>query len=146
MLDRLFSTFPDGSPGISLLLLRAVLGSALVLEGSFYVGEANPTAASWVLGSSALVSGGLLLVGFLTPLAGSLAVPGLLGVLLSVFPPSAPNVFDSKSALVFASAMLLTIIGAGPGRYSVDARMFGRREIIIPTRDRAASSRLRSEQ
>jgi hypothetical protein len=30
--------------------------------------------------------------------------------------------------------MLVTIIGLGPGAFSLDARMFGRREIIIPPR------------
>jgi hypothetical protein len=43
--------------------------------------------------------------------------------------------FDSKPALIFALTMLLAIIGAGPGRFSVDARVFGRREIIIPPRE-----------
>jgi hypothetical protein len=28
--------------------------------------------------------------------------------------------------------MVLAIIGLGPGAFSVDARVFGRREIIIP--------------
>ena len=134
-MSLLFSTFPGGWPGVSLLLLRAVLGSALLVEGSCYVGEANATAATWMLGLSALTTGGLLLLGFLTPFAGSLVLLGVLGVLLSFFPPSSPNLFDSKYAQVFASAMLLTILGVGPGRYSVDARIFGRREIIIPPRD-----------
>jgi hypothetical protein len=40
--------------------------------------------------------------------------------------------FDSQPALIFALTIILAIIGAGPGRYSVDARVFGRREIIIP--------------
>jgi hypothetical protein len=28
--------------------------------------------------------------------------------------------------------MVLTVAGLGPGAFSVDARLFGRREIIIP--------------
>jgi len=134
-LDRLFSTFPGGWPGISLLLLRVVLGSALLVEGGFYISGPNPTTAIWSLGVSALTSGGLILVGFLTPLAGVLMVLGLLSELLSVLPASTPNIFDSKSALIFALTMLLAIIGTGPGRFSLDARVFGRREIIIPPRN-----------
>ena len=134
-LDRLFSTFPGGWPGISLLLLRAVLGSSLLIEGGFYISGPNPTMANWSLGLSALASGGLILVGFLTPLAGVLMVLGLLSELLSLLPASSPDIFDSKSALIFALAMLLAIIGTGPGRFSLDARVFGRREIIIPPRN-----------
>jgi hypothetical protein len=134
VLDCSFSAFPGGWPGISLLLLRSVLGLALLVEGRFYLGEPEATVGTWVLGLSALATGGLLLVGLLTPFAGSIVVLGAFGVLLSLFPSSTPNVFDSKSATVFASAMLVTIIGAGPGRYSADARIFGRREVIIPPR------------
>ena len=43
---------------------------------------------------------------------------------------------DGKPALIFAVTMLLTVMGLGPGRFSVDARVFGRREIIIPPRIR----------
>ena len=57
---------------------------------------------------------------------------GTAGVALSLLPASTPSVFDSKPALIFALTILLTIIGVGPGRFSVDARLFGRREIIIP--------------
>ena len=54
------------------------------------------------------------------------------GVLLSLLPICTPNVFDSRSAVVFAVAILIALIGIGPGRFSVDARLFGRREIIVP--------------
>jgi uncharacterized membrane protein YphA (DoxX/SURF4 family) len=134
-LDRLFSTFPGGWPGVSLLLLRAVLGSALIAEGGFYISGPNLTGANWSLGLSALAAGSLIIVGFLTPVAGVVIVLGLLSELLSFLPASSPNVFDSKSALIFALTMLLAVIGAGPGRFSLDARVFGRREIIIPPRN-----------
>jgi uncharacterized membrane protein YphA (DoxX/SURF4 family) len=120
---------------VSLLLLRAVFGIAVLVEGGFYLGEPNPTLVTWSLGLSALASGGLLLAGFLTPFAGVVVGLGAVGVALSWLPASTPNLFDSKPALIFALTMLLAIIGAGPGRFSVDARVFGRREIIIPPRE-----------
>jgi uncharacterized membrane protein YphA (DoxX/SURF4 family) len=116
-----------------LLLLRAVFGVAMLVEGGFYIREPNATLAAWCLGLSAIVSGGLLLVGFFTPLVGVMVGVGAIGVILSLLPACTPSLFDSRPALVFAATMLFTITGAGPGRYSVDARMFGRREIIIPS-------------
>jgi uncharacterized membrane protein YphA (DoxX/SURF4 family) len=117
---------------MSLLLLRSVLGVAMLLEGDCYISEPGPTFTTWLLGFFALVSGGFLLVGFLTPLAAALIGVGAVGAVLSFIPTCDPNVFDSKPALIFGLTMLLTVIGTGPGRFSVDARVFGRREIIIP--------------
>ena len=79
-----------------------------------------------------LVAGILLLIGFLTPIAGSVAGLGAIGAAFSLFPVSSPTLFDSKMAVVFALTMLLGIILLGPGAFSLDARMFGRREIIFP--------------
>jgi uncharacterized membrane protein YphA (DoxX/SURF4 family) len=104
----------------------------MLIEGDCYIGEPSPTFATWLLGFAALVSGGLLLVGFLTPLAAAVIGVGAIGAVISFLPVCDPNVFDSKPALIFGLTMLLTVIGAGPGRFSVDARVFGRREIIIP--------------
>lgn len=117
---------------MSLLLVRAVLGVALLVQAGFYIQEPNRTAATWCLALSAIVSGSLLLIGFLTPFIGILVAAGAVGVVVSLLPSCTPNVFDSKAALIFALTMLLTSIGVGPGRFSVDARVFGRREIIIP--------------
>jgi len=117
---------------MSLLLLRSVLGVALLIEGVWYIGEPSATWATWSLGFSALAAGGLLLIGFLTPLAAAFVGAGFIGAVFSLLPACTPNIFDSKAALIFGLTMLLTLIGAGPGRFSVDARVFGRREIIIP--------------
>ena len=115
-----------------MLLLRAILAVAILAEGTFYLREPNPPLSAWYLGLSALAAGGFLLIGLLTPVVGALLTVGMIGVALSLFPATTPNLFDTLPATVFALTMLLTIIGTGPGRYSVDARMFGRREIIIP--------------
>ena len=132
LLGRLFFAFPGGLPGIALLLLRAVFGIALLLEGGSYIADPNSTLSVWIVGLSALVAGCLLLIGFLTPIVATMVAVGAFGVALSLLPHCALNLFDSKSALVFGLTMLLTLVGLGPGRFSVDARVFGRREIIIP--------------
>jgi uncharacterized membrane protein YphA (DoxX/SURF4 family) len=116
---------------MSLLLLRAVIGIAILVQGGSLVGVPNAAPALWLLGLSALASGCMLLVGFLTPLAGAIVALDVVGMSLSGLAVYTP-VFDSRPAFIFALTIVVAIIGAGPGRFSVDARVFGRREIIIP--------------
>jgi uncharacterized membrane protein YphA (DoxX/SURF4 family) len=84
------------------------------------------------MGLSAFACGALLLIGLLTPVAAALAGLGAFGVAVSLLPACTPTLFDSKPAIVFAGTMLIQVILLGPGAYSLDARAFGRREIIIP--------------
>ena len=135
LLQRLFSTFPGGWAGTCLLLLRAVFGSTVLIEGRFYLGQPDPSAATWSVGLLAIIAGGMLLVGFLTPVAGALVGLAAIGLALSLIPVPTPNLWDSQIAIIFGVTMLLAIIGLGPGAFSVDARVFGRREIIIPRAD-----------
>lgn len=132
LLQLLFSAFPGGWPGISLLLMRGVLAIAMFTQGGAYLAQPDGTLTISALGAFALIAGGLLLIGLFTPFAILLVGLNIIGVPLSVFPAPAAHIFDSPPALVFALAMLVGILGVGPGRFSVDARMFGRREIIIP--------------
>ena len=78
------------------------------------------------------MSGALLLSGFLTPVAGVLVGLGIFGIALGWFPAAARNLFDASLPAVFAVIMSAAIVFLGPGAFSVDARLFGRREIIIP--------------
>lgn len=108
---------------------------AVLIEGRFYLGDPNPTAATWSAGLLALATGTLLVIGFLTPIAGALVGLAGVGLALSLIPVSTPNLWSSELAIMFGTAILLAIIGLGPGAFSVDARVFGRREIIIPPAD-----------
>ena len=135
LLHRFFSTFPGGWPGTSLFLLRAVLGVAVCAAGVFYLSEPSPTLAAWLAGLLGIATGGLLVVGFMTPIAGALVGLAGIGLGLSVIPIAVPNPWGSGLAVVFGLAILVAIIGLGPGAFSVDARVFGRREIIIPPAD-----------
>ena len=80
----------------------------------------------------ATVSGALLLSGFLTPVAGVLVGLGTLGITLGWLPAATRNLFDTALPAVFAAIMCAAIALLGPGAFSIDARLFGRREIIIP--------------
>lgn len=112
--------------------MRAVLGIAMIIQSGMYFGEASGTLITSVLGASALISGAQLLLGFFTPLAALLAGLDLLGEAVSAIPAPSPNLFASQATIIFGLTMIVAIIGVGPGRFSIDARIFGRREIVIP--------------
>jgi uncharacterized membrane protein YphA (DoxX/SURF4 family) len=131
LLQRLFLAFPGGCQGIALLLLRAVLALSLLIQGGYYLRGATG-ALSWFVGLAAIACGALTLIGFLTPIAAALAGLGAVGIGISLLPACTPTVFDSKPAVVFAGIILVEIILLGPGAFSLDARAFGRRQIIIP--------------
>jgi uncharacterized membrane protein YphA (DoxX/SURF4 family) len=128
----LFPAFPAGFCGIALLLFRAVLSVTLLLEARASLTVASGSLIAALVGLAALAAGALLLVGFLTPIAGCLGAAGCVfaAVYGGVF--STPVIFDSRQAVVFAMTLLVGIVALGPGAFSVDARLFGRREIIIP--------------
>ncbi len=132
-LQRLYSTFPGGRPGIGLLLLRAAVGLTATAEGIFYLsGPSNPSSDTWLLGLVLIMSGVALGAGFLTPFAGLLVGLCFLGIALSWFP--APS-WGMRDARLVAFGMIITaaaIALLGPGAFSLDGRLFGRREIVIP--------------
>jgi uncharacterized membrane protein YphA (DoxX/SURF4 family) len=136
-LQRLFSAFPGGWPGVGLLLLRAGVGVAALVQGAFYLAEGSDLgfagAAAAVL---TLASGVALLVGFLTPISGVVMGLSAMGVGLSLLPAPTPNLLEAKLSIAFVVIMVVAIVFLGPGAYSLDARMFGRREIIIPPSSR----------
>jgi hypothetical protein len=121
--QRLFSTFPQGLPGIGLALLRAAVAIPLVQQAIVGLLNASPPAPLGLVAAGAAL---LLLVGLWTPLAGVLVAVAELGLALSH--PAEPWTFVHFGTLGAALAML------GPGGWSADARLFGRKRIQIPER------------
>lgn len=132
VLQRLFSTFPSGRRGVGLLLLRLAVGAAALFQGGANLAASHTATATSVGGLAALAIGAALLVGFLTPVAGGLVALGEIGQALSWFPQLPENPFEAKLVTVFVAVVSAAIIFLGPGALSLDARLFGRREIIIP--------------
>jgi uncharacterized membrane protein YphA (DoxX/SURF4 family) len=134
-LQRLFSTFPDRGPGIGLLLLRASVGGLAAATGVLCLsGSLQRVPALWATGLGLVLSGAALLIGLLTPCASLLLVICLLVALFSTAPESLLNFLGSKpfvGVLVILSAAIALL---GPGAYSLDGYLFGRREIVIPPR------------
>jgi hypothetical protein len=119
-LQRLFSSFANGWPGIGLLLQRSLTAILLVrfgiieLTGTSY----SPSMIPQTIGAFA---GILLFVGLWTPVMGTLiAVVELWIVFTGVGDPAIPIVLATLGG---TAAMI------GPGAWSIDARLFGRKHI-----------------
>jgi uncharacterized membrane protein YphA (DoxX/SURF4 family) len=132
-LQRLFSTFPGGRPGLGLLLLRTALGFTAAAAGVFTFAIVSVARAeSWLLGGVLLVSGVALAVGLLTPAAAVLVAVCFAGIAASWLPAPGWSLQDTGTV---AGAMIVCAIAIsllGPGAFSLDGRLFGRREIVIP--------------
>lgn len=115
--------------------MRVAIGVVALLQAGFYLANgANSTTGIWLSGLIGLAAGAALLVGILTPVAGIVVGLGIIGIGFSFFAPPVPNLFDQKLSAVLAAIIAAAIVFLGPGAFSVDARLFGRREIIIPPR------------
>jgi uncharacterized membrane protein YphA (DoxX/SURF4 family) len=131
-LQRLFSAFPAGLPAVGLLLLRIGVAVVLVVQGAACLNDPiAPTWGTWAVGVLAALTGGLLLIGLMTPLAGTLAALDIAGTAVS-WPWHTPNTLGAGVAAVLPVVVAAAIALLGPGSISVDAALFGRREIKIP--------------
>jgi uncharacterized membrane protein YphA (DoxX/SURF4 family) len=132
-LQKLFSAFPGGWPGLGLILLRIAVASHAIAYGLNSVTSldlAKPLA--WSTGLLAMLVGLAILIGFLTPLAGGVATTGYLALGLFQAITAPPGKLIDSSIALYLAVVSLALILLGPGAFSVDARLFGRREIIIP--------------
>src|SRR5262249_11162123 len=129
--QRYFSTFPGSWPGVGLLLLRIVVGGAALTQGAVFLTHTiEPTVLTWIAGALAVVSGVALIAGFLTPASG--AVAGLTTLFIATtWTPASASVLVDRFAAVILIVDAAALVLLGPGAVSLDARLFGRREIII---------------
>ena len=133
-LQRLFSAFPRGWPALGLLLLRIAVGVTAMVQGVFCLNDGGNSALwDWIPGLLMLASGVALVVGFLTPIAGVVVALGILSSTFSWYRAPAANLFETKLPTILTVTMAAAIVLLGPGALSPDARLFGRREIIIPS-------------
>jgi uncharacterized membrane protein YphA (DoxX/SURF4 family) len=120
-----------------LLLLRAAVGVTSVIQGGFYFAHGeNSTLETSVIGLLAILGGASILLGFLTPVVASLVGLVVIGIGCSWFPPVARNLFDAALPTVLLVTIAAAVVFLGPGALSIDARLFGRRQIIIPQTSR----------
>ncbi len=86
----------------------------------------------WAAGLLAAAGGASLVIGFLTPVAGAAAALAGIGIVLWWPLPTRPFLLDGRLAAALMVAMAAAVVLLGPGSLSLDARLFGRREITIP--------------
>ncbi len=142
MIRLLFPGYPAGRAGLGLLVLRVVVGAAFMFHGWSKI--QNPS--GWmegfapgvpaVLQAAAAVSefggGAAVIVGFLTPLA-VLGIAGTMATAIGMhhLPHGDPFVATKgggswELAAVYLAVMILLLL-VGPGRFSLDAVLFGNR-------------------
>jgi hypothetical protein len=87
-----------------------------------------------MLGASVLViaSGVSLLIGYLTPLGSVIAGLVIVSSNLPWFRAPSNHFFDTGVEVALTACIAGALFCLGPGAFSVDARLFGRREINIP--------------
>lgn len=121
-MQRLYSTFADGWPGTGLLLQRVVGGSMLLRLCVIHLIDLPFSASTFpdIIRACASI---LLLVGLWTPIAG--AVIAMIELWVAFAHLSDPWLSIVLATIGGTSAML------GPGAFSVDARLFGRRHLEV---------------
>ena len=121
-MQRLFSTFANGWPGRGLLIQRVLVGGGLLYR-DFSCLSATPVCRLAIPQIICALAGLLLIAGLWTPVAGVL-VAGIeawiaLSTPLSAGIPLAFAVLGSTLAMI------------GPGTWSVDALLYGRKHITL---------------
>jgi hypothetical protein len=124
---RLYSTFAGGWPGVGLLLMRLVVGAVVL----WYVGPrlwGTPPWAALITDAALVLAALLLIAGLWTPVTGAVVAVVAIAEILTTGEPPVGRV------LTATIAGALTMLG--PGRLSIDARLFGWKRIDTAMRKR----------
>ena len=130
----MFSAYPGGLAGIGLVLLRSVIGFTAAWQGVLCLATKDAEATVRIVGGLAVLTGILLIAGFRTRLASFLIALGIAFISLHIFSLPTWELRDRLLPTVFAETMSTAVVFLGPGAFSIDAYLYGRKEIIIPYR------------
>ncbi len=119
-MQRLFSTFANGWPGFGLLIQRLVLGIALIYHGAVLL-RGVPADVPFVPDLIGSVLGLFILAGLWTPAMGALVAVVQVWIAFTGAGDESVSII-----LAFLGGTLAMI---GPGAWSIDARLFGRKHI-----------------
>ena len=119
-MQRLFSTFASGWPGTGLLLQRILTAILLVRLGVIELAGSSAS-SSWIPQLIGCFAGILLLAGLWTPVVGTLIA--VIEMWTAFTHPGDPWISIVLATLGVTAAMI------GPGAWSLDALLFGRKHI-----------------
>jgi hypothetical protein len=126
-MQRLLGTFPNRSAGLALLILRLAVAAALISSARLCAGPETD-----VLLALSRIAAVLIVVGWYTPLAATSAVAISLWTFWVCREPGI-GAFGINALMI---AILVAIGLLGAGAYSVDARLYGRRRLVVGPRAR----------
>jgi len=112
--------------------MRLAIAFSAIAHGIHVLTESQTQTFNTVIASFEILVGAALLIGFLTPLAGASASLSNLAISVSTFLKSGGSPHDKAIVAFYLTVMSIAITLLGPGAFSLDAHLFGRREIIIP--------------
>jgi hypothetical protein len=122
-LQRLFSTFANGWPGKALLIQRLITGAALFFSVRALL-EKNFPAMSNAPQIMAAGAGIFLALGLWTPVMGTLVAIVELWM--------AFGRLENPWISILLATFGATLAMIGPGAWSIDAKLFGRKHIETP--------------
>jgi hypothetical protein len=130
VLRRLYSTFAGGAPGIALLLMRLVVGAVVLWHAGpgLWSGPPLDIVASAALALAAL----LLIAGLWTPVAAAVVAVVAISEIL--------RTGELLNGRLLAATIGFALTMLGPGRLSIDARLFGWKRIDAPVRRNSSSA------
>lgn len=121
-MQRLLGTFPNRSAGLALLILRLAVAAALISSARLCPGPETE-----VVLALSRIAAVLIIVGWYTRLA---AISAVALSLCAFWVCREPGVDALRiNALMIAILVAIGLLGAGA--YSVDARIYGRRRLVV---------------
>jgi uncharacterized membrane protein YphA (DoxX/SURF4 family) len=120
--------------------MRVVVGAMATAQGFICISNDGSRMGELFACLALAASGACLLIGFLTPLASIVITIAVLANGLSWLPVAAGHVFGGNVASFELIVMAIALTLLGPGGFSLDARLLGRHEIVIPPASRAPRS------
>lgn len=119
--------------------MRVALGATSAVEGGAHLFQRDGmTVAAAAAGILAVAGGVSLLLGCLTPLASILAASG--GAAITFQGAPAALLLGGGPPPLLLLSVAAAVVLLGPGAFSLDARLFGLRKVIIPQAPRASQS------
>jgi len=116
--------------------MRLAVALSAIVQGIDTFIESPAQILNCAIASLETLIGAALLIGFLTPVAGAFASLVNLASGVSWFLTPGGHAHGRTVAAFYLLVMSIAVTVLGPGAFSLDARMFGRREIIIPEASR----------